>query len=183
MTPTQNTGTIAIKARARAKFLSRHVDDVEMLCRSFVDLKKRVSDLLPQREDMKKQIESKLDESLFGDVIRDDSTSSYAMSLKSMTRFLFQHLSKLCSSSHRGNIEKHTSELLGMIGNEDTKEGDDEDEDDRYGNQFARKLLMYVFDHSSMVYSIKITLALTKQTNTGTLMLMSIAYVSKFIHS
>ena len=114
-----------------------------MLCRSFVDLRKRICDLLPQREDMKKQVESKLDESLFNDVIRDDSTSSYAMSLKSMTRFLFEHLSKLCSSSHRGVIEKHTSELLGMIGNEDTKEGDDEDEDDRYGNQFARKLLMY----------------------------------------
>ena len=99
-------------------------------------------DLLPQREDMKKQVQSKLDESLFGDIIRDESTLSYAMSLKSMTRFLFEHLSKLCSSSHRSVIEKHTSELLGMIGNEDTKE-DDDDEDDRYGNRFARKLLMY----------------------------------------
>ena len=135
-------GTIAIKSRTRNKLLSRHVDDEGLLLRSFEELKKRLCDLLPNRVDMKEEIQSKLDEKLFSDIIRDDSTSSYALSLKSMTRFLFDHISKLCSSSHRGHINKHKSELLGMIGNEDTKEDDDNGEDD-YGNQYARKLLLY----------------------------------------
>lgn len=139
--------TIAIKARARRKILNHHVKDEDVLVESFLELKKRVVDLLPSREDMKKDVQSKMDESLFSDVIRDDSTSSYTLSLKSMTRFLFGHISKLCSSSHRRAIEKHKIELLDMIGNEDTKEADDddddEDDDERYGNRFARRFLLH----------------------------------------
>jgi len=127
-------------SKTRKLMLMSKKSDNPALSASFAKLTNRLCGLVPHRTELNERIRQELDQKLFKDFLRDDSLISYTMSLKKLLRFLFGHISNLCSPTHRPTVKAHGLQLEKMMAGDDTNADD-----------FARKMLLHAHSDTDRI--------------------------------
>jgi len=131
---------IVADSKKRKLMLMDEGCDSAVLSACFAKLTTRLCGLVPHRTELNEKIRLELDQALFDDFLRDESLLAYTMSLKKLLRFLFGHISNLCSPTHRPTVKMHGAQLETMMRSDDTS-----------ATAFARKLLLHAHSDTDRI--------------------------------